>query len=301
MNKINYTFIIPHKDSPELLKRCLNSIPHRNDIQIIIVDDNSNENIVNFDEFPGNDVKLAELYFTKTNKGAGYARNYGLKYAKGKWILFADADDFYTENLSNLLDKYVDDNVTDIVYLNSQIIHDDYSTEPYIFNSYIHKYLSNSFYSKMVIKYGVWTPWTRMVKKAIIDKNQLKYEEIPIGNDLLFCLKCSKYANTMSVEKNIIYNYYRPQKGSITDKKYNLSTIDSRINNTIKMNKLYDSVNYIFKGTIIEILIPYKKEFISNREYLKFLYTTYNKYKYSIIFDFINLIKLKLGRKLHII
>lgn len=38
---INYSIIIPHKNIPDLLQRCLNSIPRRTDIQIIVVDDNS--------------------------------------------------------------------------------------------------------------------------------------------------------------------------------------------------------------------------------------------------------------------
>ena len=41
MNNYLYTFIIPHHNSPELLNRCLDTIPKRSDIQIIVVDDNS--------------------------------------------------------------------------------------------------------------------------------------------------------------------------------------------------------------------------------------------------------------------
>ena len=37
--KINFTFIIPHYNTPHLLLRCLNSIPSREDIQIIVIDD----------------------------------------------------------------------------------------------------------------------------------------------------------------------------------------------------------------------------------------------------------------------
>lgn len=43
MNK-QYSFIIPHKNSPDLLNRCIQSIPKRDDIEIIIVDDNSDKN-----------------------------------------------------------------------------------------------------------------------------------------------------------------------------------------------------------------------------------------------------------------
>ena len=47
----NISIIIPHKNIPKLLERCLNSIPEREDIQIIIVDDNSDEKYKNNNEF----------------------------------------------------------------------------------------------------------------------------------------------------------------------------------------------------------------------------------------------------------
>ena len=40
---VDYTIIIPHYNIPELLVRCLKSIPARDDIQIIVIDDGSNE------------------------------------------------------------------------------------------------------------------------------------------------------------------------------------------------------------------------------------------------------------------
>ena len=98
MEEYNYTIIIPHKNISTLLQRCLNSIPERPDVQVIVVDDNSDPAVVDFENFPGKDRKNTEIYLTKEGKGAGYARNVGLRHAKGEWLLFADADDFYTEN-----------------------------------------------------------------------------------------------------------------------------------------------------------------------------------------------------------
>lgn len=95
MSEINYSIIIPHKNIPNLLQRCLASIPRREDIQIIIVDDKSDVVEVDFECFPGVGEQCVEVYFTKEGKGAGYARNVGLKYAKGKWLLFVDSDDFF--------------------------------------------------------------------------------------------------------------------------------------------------------------------------------------------------------------
>ena len=98
----SYTIIIPHKNCPDLLKRCVDSIPVRDDVQIIVVDDNSDEDKKPSIERKGMEVVLLDA---SSSKGAGRARNVGLKHAKGKWLLFADADDYYTDNLSKFLDK----------------------------------------------------------------------------------------------------------------------------------------------------------------------------------------------------
>ena len=39
MNMITYSFVIPHHNTPELLQRLINSIPQREDIEIIVVDE----------------------------------------------------------------------------------------------------------------------------------------------------------------------------------------------------------------------------------------------------------------------
>ena len=88
MSTITYSFIIPHKNCPDLLQRCVNSIPRRDDVQIIVVDDDSDPTIVNWNEFQFDDDKCIELVLTKGGQGAGAARNEGLKRAVGKWILF---------------------------------------------------------------------------------------------------------------------------------------------------------------------------------------------------------------------
>ena len=112
----NYTVIIPHKNRQQLLKRCLDTIPRREDVQIIIIDDKSDPEVVDFQHFPGLHEKNTEVYFTKEAKGAGYARNVGLDHAKGKWILFADSDDQYLDNLEEEMDNYVESEADMIVF-----------------------------------------------------------------------------------------------------------------------------------------------------------------------------------------
>ena len=114
--KYAFTIIIPHKNVPDLLQRCLDSIPKRDDLHIIVVDDNSDSKIVDFDRFPGLNNPQCTVIFTKEGKGAGYARNVALKSSDSKWFLFADADDYFSNDLNAFLNQYKHANA-DLVFM----------------------------------------------------------------------------------------------------------------------------------------------------------------------------------------
>ena len=247
METFLFSVVIPHRNCTSLLKRCINSIPERDDLEIIIVDDNSNVEQVDFDHFPGLNRKNTKVIFTKEGKGAGYARNIGMKYASGKWLLFADADDWYEPILTELLEKYAFTDVYDIVYLNAQCVDDENKISSFCISRYISNYLNRKFLSKMVLRYGVWTPWTRMVKRSFIEKYKLRFEEVPLANDMKFCLSCSYKAEQIDVFPKIIYNYFKPSTGSLTDKHYTSKTYMLRLNMKMELNRFYTTVNYPFK------------------------------------------------------
>ena len=164
MENINYTFIIPHKNIPDLLQRCLNSIPRREDIQIIVVDDNSDPEKVDFEHFPGVGEPCVEVYFTKEGKGAGYARNVGLKHIKGRWLLFADADDYFLPNLLLVLDKHLLD-VVDIIYfeVESRFSNtNERANRNEFFNSLLSNIDINNKYSIGQLKYKHVVPWGKL-------------------------------------------------------------------------------------------------------------------------------------------
>ena len=75
MPTIRYSIIIPHKDIPDLLNRLLRSIPQREDIEIFVVDDNSDPQIMaSYKELEGINYR-----YTHESCGAGYARNIALR------------------------------------------------------------------------------------------------------------------------------------------------------------------------------------------------------------------------------
>ena len=102
MNSIDYSIIIPHKNIPELLQRCLDSIPRRDDLEIIVVDNNSSPELVDFDHFPGMDRSDVVMVRDNESKGAGGARNTGVSIARGRWILFVDADDMFNDCINQI-------------------------------------------------------------------------------------------------------------------------------------------------------------------------------------------------------
>lgn len=185
---INYTIIIPHKDIPQLLQRCLASIPQREDLQIIVVDDNSDPTKVDFAHFPGLDCFDVECYFTKEGKGGGYARNVGLKHARGKWLLFADADDFFHDNLLDSLDKWKDSE-RDIIYFGCDSVMSD-TLEPTSSRIYDIRALSR----ENLFLPDWYVPWGKMLRSDLINGHHILFDEVKYANDVMFSCLCEHYA-----------------------------------------------------------------------------------------------------------
>lgn len=77
-----YSIIIPHFNSPHKLRRLLLSIPERDDLQIVVVDDTSTKMISEFEALK-HEFSYVEFYSTVINGGGGKARNIGLDHATG--------------------------------------------------------------------------------------------------------------------------------------------------------------------------------------------------------------------------
>lgn len=97
--------VIPVHNQEKCICDCLNSIVNQTyrKIEIILVDDASTDKTCEIvkRKFPG--VRVLRL---PERKGAQYARNQGIKEAKGKWIAFQDSDDlWYPFRLSSQVRK----------------------------------------------------------------------------------------------------------------------------------------------------------------------------------------------------
>lgn len=237
MQQITYTFIIPHRNSPNLLDRCLNSIPHRGDIQIIVVDDNSDE-----DKKPieCGRTEVEYIYISKEeSKGAGRARNRGLERAKGRWLMFPDADDYYNVNFLDVLDRYKASS-SDIIYFNFE--YRDGKTLELLpdlpFKKYFELY-DGTQEKNEEIRFRHNVPWTKMVSRKYINDYDISFEEVPNGNDILFSMLVGYFTNDIIVEKQCLYVYLKNANSIITSKNQPAESYMCKIRHVVKKNQFY--------------------------------------------------------------
>lgn len=204
---INYSIIIPHKNTPNLLQRCLDSIPIRDDVQVIVVDDKSDTDKVDFDHFPQWKGENYEYYLTKEGRGGGYARNIGLQHVKGTWVMFLDADDYFTSDFQQALNDITDDS-PDITFFNATAIRsDDLSHSPRVnhLNQMHVLYDKDPRKASLQFRFLFGEPICKVIRRKLISSRQICFEEIPIHNDTLFSYMVGYYAKSIGVNHSIIY------------------------------------------------------------------------------------------------
>ncbi|MDO4224532.1 MAG: glycosyltransferase family 2 protein, partial [Bergeyella zoohelcum] len=92
------SIITPCYNSSKFLAETIQSVINQTftDWEWIITDDNSKDKSVEIIKSFQNDKII--LIESKTNGGAGHARNLALEKASGRYITFLDADDFWESN-----------------------------------------------------------------------------------------------------------------------------------------------------------------------------------------------------------
>lgn len=226
-----YSIIIPHKNSPTLLERCVLSIPQRNDIEIIIVDDNSDDDLK-----PKINRQNTQIIFLSKDlsKGAGRARNIGMSKAKGKWLLFADADDFYEKEFIHILDEYVDSDL-DVVYFNCRSV-DTENLLPNNIAKPIHDLNLMCDGKKNMedcLRFKVQVPWIKMLNHSYVKRHGFLFEEINNGNDIQFAYLTSYFAKKYIIDHRTVY-IYTYNKNSITFKKRSIQFYKCSLENYYK-------------------------------------------------------------------
>ena len=235
-----FSIIIPHHEIPALLQRCLDSIPDVPEVQVIVVDDNSSEQKVDFEHFPGLERKNTLCILDKKGGGAGHARNIGLRNADGRWIVFADADDFFTKDAFQILDKHKDDPHDILLFKSNSVNSEDLSPSDRYAD--LNKAIDNALAGKIDNKTALLSrpgPVCKMFRRSFVQQKDIWFDEIIASNDRMFVTKaiCWAQDDAVIVLDETLYTV-TTRKGSLVDVRMtNPDNFLCRLDVSIRCNK----------------------------------------------------------------
>ena len=257
---IDFSIIIPQRNSIKTLGRLFDSIPLTDRIEIILVD-NSPTPITK--EEVGIDRDY-DLYWAAPERFAGGARNVGVEHAHGKWLLFADADDYFSEGAFDVFFSEIDDK-SELIYFGMTGIYEDtgeYSPRGEYYTQKVKSFLSGEI-KEEEIRYHFGSPCSKMVRKSLVDRYKIRFDEIIACNDSFFSLQVGYYAKSI---KAIDFEVYvaTVSRGSLTKRKdfealHSRYLVQLRRNDFLKRNEKAN-----FQGRIMSRLYeccksaPYK-------------------------------------------
>ena len=203
MTQFNYSIIVPYRDKYELFLKAVDSIADRKDIQIIIVDNSPRQ--LSDDEIPVK--KLSEITYVTSSitGGAGCARNVGLKYAEGEYLLFLDADDYFTPGAFAAFDRYLDKKY-DIVFFNltSIRLYDGTMSSRHVqYSNHLKDWIKTN--DERWLRYRWPIPIAKMYLTSFVKEGGFTFEEIPVQNDAWFSCVTGHSAARITGDMDIVY------------------------------------------------------------------------------------------------
>jgi len=216
--------IIPVYNAEKYLSNSLNSIINQTlkNIEIICINDGSLDNSLKI-LYYYKDIDNRILIINQKNKGVNFARNEGLKMAKGQYILFFDSDDILINNALEKLYKLSVKNNLEILYFNTKTIFDDkYIENDYPKNIYNKINLNKNYkngdeiFLKLINENKwIFSPCSQFIKNSFILNNKIRFFEGIKIVDNLFSFNLISYVNK-ALEINEIYYLkmlnYKPEK-----------------------------------------------------------------------------------------
>ncbi len=207
--------VIPVYNREKYIKNCLDIMMSQSykNLEIIVVNDGSTDGSVDIIQ----QYSIVKLINLKKNRGQSVARNIGMDNANGKYIHFMDDDDEINTTFYENLVKASEKNNADMACCG--IIHQKSKGKTQLFKK---EKSYTSLKEKLQVTYvGKWGYSVRyLFKSEFLRKNNLKFEEGRLVEDLPFSFQAVFYANKIITVPNAEYLYVFNPNSSLntTDK-----------------------------------------------------------------------------------
>ncbi len=264
MNSFIFTIIIPHYNSLDSLPRLLNSIPEREDIEVIVVDNSQ----VRISVEDINSSRPFRLLYSPNYRFAGGARNVGIDAAQGKWLIFADADDFFTAEAFDVFSSYINSD-NDLIYFKVKSVYDDTllpSNRDEMWNKVIDDF-NNDVSDEISTRLAYVVPWGKMIRRDFIVSNDIRFDEVVAANDVMFSTKCGLYASLFKADHREVY-VVTTRAGSLANRR-DFEVTKSRYQVALKRNKYLRERGYEDKQGSVMIYLYLALKF-GPRHFLSF-------------------------------
>lgn len=221
------SIIIPCYNVEKFIKKCIESIEKQtyNDLEIIIVDDGSNDNTLKIVKELKKKYKNITI-IEQRNSGVSIARNNALKVASGDLITFVDADDFLENDMYEKMINKMEEESADIISCNYNVIVENEIVRQGKNDETVLVYegqnnIMKAFFKQKISGIAVWN---KIFKKNIVEmihfENELKHYE-----DKVFLYKACKEAKKVILYNISKYNYVKNDK-SASSKIFDISYLD---------------------------------------------------------------------------
>ncbi|MFM2588600.1 glycosyltransferase family 2 protein [Vibrio sp. TBV020] len=240
------TIVIPYHNNENGIRRLLDSInvSDNTGVEVIVVNDNSESIEELLLEYPTIDLRYMEL--SVSQRWAGAARNKGLSGAKGRYVLFADDDDYLLPGWYEVLSNYLDKDI-DIVFF-APMSTNEHAEPAYRHLPYQYLVVSHGD-DPMRIRYRFHVPWSKLYRRGYLQKKQLKFDEIHVSNDVMFSLYASHFARKICVDRRSFYCVV-DRMDSLT-KKTSEEALDTRFETALRFNHFIEQQGGQYKLALI--------------------------------------------------
>lgn len=210
MNDIKLSIIVPVYNVEKYLERCINSLINqdlcRNEYEIIIVNDGSTDYSGDIAKAIQSKVENIHLY-EQVNGGLSAARNTGLKYACGKYVIFVDSDDYLFPNTLGKVLECAGRNNLDMCAYHFKTMKADGSW----YEDLVQPFKSDKIYTgKEALLNGVIiaSVCANMYKRSFIDNNNLYFTVGMSHEDVDFNSRAYAFAQRIMFTKSVVYAYF---------------------------------------------------------------------------------------------
>lgn len=188
MNGPKVSIVMPVYNAEKYLKEALDSVVHQSykNLEIICVDDGSTDFSLDIlKNYKSNDPRIHIL--TQKNQYAGVARNSGLDYATGEYIMFLDSDDVFEKNMVAYLVGKAKRYDPDIIVFGYNLFRDQVKRRRPVRNQYGNGILcSAKDISETIFQMTRSMPWDKFLKTEFVKKAGIRYDQMKVNNDVYF-------------------------------------------------------------------------------------------------------------------